>query len=173
VEELLLVRGVTPAIFYGSYLTNGEGEGKTVWEKGLVDLVTVYSRSTRVDVNTAPKEVLMSIPGLNKETVERIIEARSEKPLKNLNTLRQLLGNEVYIQVFRYLTITPSMVYSIVSTGSISESGVKRRVKGIVRINSRSERKYQIMYWADNYPIAENLIFLTTKPWEEADEELL
>ncbi len=172
VEELLLVRGVTPAIFYGSYLNNGE-EGEMDGKKGLVDLVTVYSRSTRVDVNTAPKEVLMSIPGLNPEAVERIIEARTEEPLRDFRTLRQLLGNELYVKVFRYLTITPSMVYSIISTGSVSESGVKRRVKGIVKINSRSERKYQIMYWADNYPIAENLAFLTITPWEKADEELL
>ena len=175
IEELMLVRGVTPSIFYGSYVTSEGKEGeekKTVWQKGLVDLVTVYSHSGRVDVNTAPREVLMSIPGLGQEGAEKIIEARLDKPLKNINAVRQVLGNEIYTRVFRYLTLSSSMIYSITSTGSIPDSGVQRRVKGIVRINLRDKNKYQIIYWADDYPIAESLSPLKGNPWEKEDKEL-
>jgi len=171
-EELLLVRGVTPSIFYGCYGAPGEGDTKAVWKKGLIDLMTVYSRSSRVDVNTAPKEILMSIPGLSKEDAERIIEARSDEPIKSLNTIRDLLGNETYTRVLRRLTISRSRIYSILATGSVPGSGVQRRVKGVVRINLRKEEKYQVVYWADNYPIAENLISLNVNLWEKRGGEL-
>jgi hypothetical protein len=50
------------------------------------------------------------------------------------------------------------MVYTIISTGSIPESGGIRRIKGVVKINLKGKEKFQVLYWVDNYPIAENLI---------------
>jgi len=173
VEELLLVRGITPSLFYGSSVTPEEGSEKKIWKKGLVDLVSVHSRSTRVNVNTAPKEILMSIPGINKEAAQIIIEARKDEPIKNINKIRGLLGDEIVSQVYNKLSFSSSQIYSIVSTGSIPNSDIRRRVKGIVRINVRSKEKYQVIYWADNYPIAENLIYTGQTPWEAGDEKLL
>jgi len=170
VEELLLVRGVTSSIFYGCYTTGGEGAEAT-WRRGLVDLVTVYSRSTRVDANTAPEEVLLSIPGLSEEDAEKIVEARKDEQFKNLNDVRQLLGNATYTGASKFLTISASSIYAITATGSIEDSGAQRRVKGIVRINLRDEKKYQVIYWADDYPIAENLVSLNWNLWEKREEE--
>lgn len=173
VEELLLVRGVTPQIFYGSYMTGDDDEDALPLQKGLVDIVTVYSRSTRVDVNSAPKEVLLSIPGLSEDVVEKIIEARSEEPIKNLNDIRVAVGDAAYMQAFKYLSFSPSWIYSIIATGTIPESGVKRRIKGVVRMNLRAEDKFQIVYWADNYPIPENIVPVSRNLWEKGDEEKL
>jgi general secretion pathway protein K len=170
VEELLLVRGVTPSIFYGCY-TTGEEEAETTWRKGLVDLVTVYSRSTRVDVNTAPEEVLLSIPGLNEEDAKEIVEARKDEAFKNLNDVRQVLGSATYTEASKFLTISSSSIYAITATGSIEDSGVQRRIKGIVRINLRDDKKHQVIYWADDYPIAENIVALSWNLWEKQEEE--
>jgi general secretion pathway protein K len=170
VEELLQVRGVTPSIFYGCYKTGGE-EGETTWRRGLVDLVTVYSRSTRVDANTAPEEILSTIDGLSEEDAEKIVEARKEEPFKSLNDVRQLLGNATYTKVSKFLTISSSSIYAITATGSIEDSGVQRRVKGIVRINLRDDEKHQVIYWADDYPIAENAVALGWNLWEKQEEE--
>jgi general secretion pathway protein K len=158
VEELMRVRGITPSLFYGSFVFTREKE-KPLWQKGLVDLVTVYTRSFRVDANSAPKEVLLSIPGMTAEVADRIIEAREENPLKNLNSLGPQVGDQTFTQaLLKYLEISPSMVYTIISTGSIPESGVTRRVKGVVKISLTGKEKFQVLYWVDNYPIAENLI---------------
>ena len=158
VEELLLVRGITPALLYG-FFVNPKGEEKPFRQKGLVDLVTVYTRSFQVDANSAPQEVLMSIPGMTEEKADQIIEAREEKPLKNLNSLGPQVGDQAFTQaLIKYLAISPSMVYTIISTGSIPESGAMRRVKGVVKINLTGKEKFQVLYWVDNYPIAENLI---------------
>lgn len=168
IEELLLVRGVTPSLFYGAYVTTKEeGTETTGWRKGLVDLVTVYTRSYRVDVNSAPKEVLMGIPGISEEAAQKIVEARSEEPIKNLNFIRQLMGDASFVLASGYLAISPSMIYSIIATGSIPESGVKRRVKGVVKINLGAKEKYQIVYWADDYPIPENILPVAINLWEE------
>lgn len=158
VEELLLVRGVTPSPFYGSFVT-AKGEEKPFWQKGLVDLVTVYTRSFQVDVNAAPIEILLSIPGMTAEVADSIIEAREQSPLKNLNIFGSHIGNPAFIQtLYKYLAISPSMVYTIISTGTIHESGAMRRIKGVVKINLKDKEKYQVLYWVDNYPVAENLV---------------
>ena len=158
VEELLRVRGITPLLFYGSFVPTREKE-KQFWQKGLVDLVTVYTRSFRVDANSAPKEVLMSIPGMIEEEADRIIDGRKGQPLIDLATLGQQLSNQALSPAFiKYLAISPSMVYTIISTGSIPESGVTRRIKGVVKITLTGKEKFQVLYWVDNYPIAENLI---------------
>jgi len=155
VEELLQVRGVTPSLLYGVFATN-KGEEKPFWQKGLVDLVTVYTRSFQVDANTAPKEVLMSIPGMTEADADRIIKAREEKPLKDLKQF----GDPVFTPAsIKYLSLYPSTVYTIIATGSIPESGVLRRIKGVVKINLTGRKKFQILFWVDNYPIAENFIF--------------
>lgn len=171
VEELLLVRGVTPSIFYGSFAMGDDTEGSPPLRKGLVDLMTVYSRSNRVDVNSAPKEVLMSIPGINEDVATKIIDARKEKPLKDLTEIRAAVGDAAYMLAFQYLSFSSSSIVSIIATGSMRDSGVKRRVKGIVRINLRTPEKYQIIYWADNYPNAQNIIPITRNLWEKSEGE--
>jgi hypothetical protein len=54
IEELLSVRGVTPDIFYGSWVAAGNGdaaENPLVRHPGLVDCVTVYGAFAAADVN--------------------------------------------------------------------------------------------------------------------------
>lgn len=43
----------------------------------LVPLTTVYSGQARIDINTAPKKVLLALPGMTMATVESILTARA------------------------------------------------------------------------------------------------
>src|SRR5262249_36256334 len=63
VEELLLVRGVTPEMFYGRYSVNAAGKVTRQW--GLVDCLTVHSHATAVNINYAPYPVLLALPGMD------------------------------------------------------------------------------------------------------------
>lgn len=65
VEELSLVRGVTPEILYGS--------GK---QKGLIDHVTVHSGQDRLNINHASRELIMAIPGMTEDIAAEIVNAR-------------------------------------------------------------------------------------------------
>jgi general secretion pathway protein K len=65
VEELILVKGVTPEILYG-----------TESGKGIIEFLTVNGKSPRINVLAAPLEVLVAIPGITPEVADDIISKR-------------------------------------------------------------------------------------------------
>jgi general secretion pathway protein K len=73
VEELILVKGMTREILYG-------GTGK----KGLIDFVTVNGSQGGININAAPKELLMAMPGITSEMADHIIEIRQTKEITNV-----------------------------------------------------------------------------------------
>jgi len=88
IEELLLVPGVTPEIFYGAYTPGppsapdadtGEAGTALVRHSGLIDCLSVYGSSGPVDVNTADPAVLQAV-GVSPGAVQAIVEQRSQKP---------------------------------------------------------------------------------------------
>jgi len=87
IEELLSVKGVTPEIFYGTFVPNeteqGEprqGEPRLVRRNGLVDCLTVYGTSDQVDANTADPAVLAAV-GLTPDAIRILVQARRQAPL--------------------------------------------------------------------------------------------
>jgi general secretion pathway protein K len=76
VEELLLVKGMTPEILYG---TNNR--------KGAINFLTVHSHQGGIDINAAPKEVLMALPGMSQELADSIIEYRKSKEIESPNEI--------------------------------------------------------------------------------------
>jgi len=76
VEELLLVKGFVPAILEGGIL-NPEEKNKElqVSVKGIKELFTTYGDG-KINVNAAPMEVLMTIPGIDEIAAGAIIEER-------------------------------------------------------------------------------------------------
>lgn len=86
IEELLLVKGVTPDIFYGTYVpadlasAGAENQPRLVRRGGLADCLTVYGSGNRVDANTAPPAVLAAV-GLDASAISALVERRRLKPL--------------------------------------------------------------------------------------------
>ncbi|HEX8984084.1 MAG TPA: hypothetical protein VF767_01580 [Bryobacteraceae bacterium] len=78
IEELLLIQGVTPELFYGTYERDTEGVLRL--HRGLRDCLSVYGGTTQIDANTAQPEVLETI-GLTPESVAELIRRRSVRPL--------------------------------------------------------------------------------------------
>jgi general secretion pathway protein K len=76
VDELLLVKGFVPAILSGGIL-NPEERNKElqVTVRGIKELFTTYGDG-KINVNAAPMEVLMTIPGIDDITAGAIIEER-------------------------------------------------------------------------------------------------
>jgi general secretion pathway protein K len=91
IEELLLVKGMTPELFYGTY-ERGENGG-LVPRGGLRDCVSVFGSVTQFDVNTAQPAVLAAI-GVAPPAIAFILEKRRVAPfLQNeLNQLAPLAG---------------------------------------------------------------------------------
>jgi len=87
IEELLAVKGVTPDIFYGTWLPGSESEGgrRLIPRPGLMDCLSVFGAVDRVDANTAQPAVLAAV-GLSPFAVNALLERRRRAPL----TIQQL-----------------------------------------------------------------------------------
>lgn len=64
-EELLFVKGINSDILFGR---NGK--------KGIIDFLTIYSNNSVINIISAPKEVLLAVPGFTPELVDDIISKR-------------------------------------------------------------------------------------------------
>ena len=150
VEELLLVRGITPELFYGKK-TKSE-DGQEIPAIGLKDVFTVFSTSVALDVNLAPVEVQTVFFGIPSETAKRIVEAREEKPFANTNELLSRLPDlGPSIQgVQPYVTFTSTTpYYSVTSLAKMKNGEAKRGVECVVRIERREKNGYRVAMWKD------------------------
>jgi general secretion pathway protein K len=149
VDELLLVRGVTPEIFHGGLeemvtVLPMEGEGAGPVSQGLED----YSFD-RVNLNAAPDRLLASLPGMTPELVEEIQAYRKEKDLTSIAQLRQIIGAEAYQRAAPYLTMDELAYYTIFSEGRVHGSRARQGVEARVVIDAGAEKKYRILQWLD------------------------
>ena len=100
IDELLLVKGMTPEILYGNVASpqrRAELEVQLPWERqlasgqylGVARHLSVFS-SGQVNVNTASGEVLMAL-GLTAIETNLVVDRRKEVPFHNVGELTNLL----------------------------------------------------------------------------------
>jgi general secretion pathway protein K len=126
IEELLLIKGVTPEIFYGSE------EGDDIDEKkysGIANLLSPWSPS-RVNVNTSSREVLEAVLGVAE--ADRIINQLESGPI--LSPPRK--------------GIITSSIFTVISTISTKYCTIKRTIKTTLR---KSGNTLEVLFWNDNF----------------------
>jgi general secretion pathway protein K len=132
-EELLLVKGVTREILYG--------DGK---KKGLIDFLTVFGKTNKININAASKEVLMSIPGITADMVAEIIAYRQKQEIKNI----QEVGGSV---VQSLALILPYISSGQGNTYTIDSSGYKEKPQSGYAIRSTvtlvTNNQYTTLYY--------------------------
>jgi general secretion pathway protein K len=84
IEELLVVRGITPDLFYGSYTRNADGN--LIPHAGLRDCLSVYGSIGALDVNTVTPEVMVAV-GVAPETAAAIVGLRKVAPIQDMGQL--------------------------------------------------------------------------------------
>lgn len=89
IEELLLVQGMTPELFYGNYLTSAEG--RLYSRGGVRDCLSVWGSQGPFDVNTASPAVLEAV-GIAEPVVQAIIARRQTEPFEKMSDLQALAG---------------------------------------------------------------------------------
>lgn len=127
-EELLLVKGVTPEILYG----NGE-------KKGIFNFLTVSSRTNKINVNAAPKEVLMAIPGITPEIADAIISYRESTDIWGI------VDAGIPGESAPYITFRDSNIYTIDALGHKGSGKAGFDIRATVIIEE--DNKYQYMYY--------------------------
>lgn len=127
-EELIMVRDITPEMLYG------DGE-----KRGVIDLLTLHS-TTRgaVNLNSAPREVLLAIPGITSEIADAIILKRENGELLNLE---EDLG-QGYIAAKPYVSLAESGAVTIDAFGYKGSEESGYGIRATVKIEGDDGYRY-------------------------------
>lgn len=149
VEELLMVRGVTPAILYGiqrmremkgadytetALSTSLDGTYDEENLRGIVDYLTVHS-SKNINANTADPIILWAI---NEDLAKLVLTARRENRI-GIDRERGTLN-----------VVVSSKTFTIKGYGHVEGSGVTRQITAIIQLSgSAKNRRIEYLQWQE------------------------
>jgi general secretion pathway protein K len=151
VEELLLVKGMTPDIFYGSVIRDEQGRLQP--RAGLRDCVSVYGSAGAVDANTA-HPALMAALGVPPGAVAAIVQRRHAVPFRSAEELAAFVPGGS--PGFGRLTVGGGTIYTLRSTAQLrlpngTLSDLTRSVSGMLKFHRVAHNPpIQVLRWYDN-----------------------
>jgi general secretion pathway protein K len=151
VEELLLVRGMTPEYYFG-HREKGQ-DGQIVERYGLSRYVTVYFNSPRINVNYAPLPVLQSVPGMLPEMALRIYERCRQRPFLTQEEFNRELGPGGGIAFLNYVGIQRGSIFTLTSYAHRTGSRARRAIRAVVSMEVQEPTKHRVLYWNENVAI--------------------
>jgi general secretion pathway protein K len=142
-EELLLVKGITPDLFYGSSLDRSRA--------GLRDCVSVYGTTGGIDINTARAETMQAV-GLSPEDAANIVKYRTEHQMiapRDFGGIIQSIGPSA-----RRLGIGGQTMFTLRATARIKQpdgklSDLRRTVSALVKFPRNATTGFQVLRWFD------------------------
>ena len=144
VEELLQVPGMGRELLYGR--PRRQPDGRTVFQRGLMDFLTVYTATSRVNVNYAAPEVLAALPGMGWEEARSLVAARARRLLEASD-----LSRRAPAEALPFLTTQPSDTFSLVATAWLEGSATRRSLRVVARRDARARLGHQRLVWYDQY----------------------
>ena len=154
IEEVALVRGMTPELFYGGY-RRAPGGGLFPYG-GVRDCLSVYGAASQFDVNTVSPTLLLAI-GLPPDAVSAIVNMRNTAPIRSMDQLGSLRENG---SAAARLTNDTGSVWTLRATGRLRYadgrySEVQRTVAALVKFfRQGTTPPHQILRWYDEAPPA-------------------
>jgi len=152
VEELLMVRGITPELFYG----------------GLKDMVTVRKDSKlsrkvsfgnegagKININAASRDILLALPMMADDLVDKIMGYRKESDFISLNDVALVVGTGVYQAILPFISLKTLSYYTITSVGKLEGSQVRQGIEALVDIDSGPKKRCRIVQWCDRSELGE------------------
>ncbi len=130
-EELLLVKGVTPDILYG---TGGK--------KGLIAFLSLYNRTNSINVNAAPVEIMAAVPGMNAAMAEQIVEFRKSAEIKSVNDVIAIIGGASLALPYLSGPADASMVCTIDAVGYTDIEKKGYPIRATVSIEAPGKRRF-------------------------------
>lgn len=148
-SELLMVKGVTGDLFFGpgrpetlDLDAEMERKGARRGGTGLRDCLTVFARS-KVNVNTAPPEVLAALlPEENDSLVRDIVAHTRKNYFKDLTEFEEKMGEHVPAS-FRTKICVGSDCVQIVSRGQVNDSVAQVRAF----VSRDDEAVTRVLFW--------------------------
>jgi type II secretory pathway component PulK len=150
-EELLLVRGMTTDLFYGSYRRNADGYATR--QVGLRDCLTaVGANEAGFDINFVQPAVLAAV-GVPALTINEIAAARRQRPILSLDQVSAWLPPDVVgrLRIGGDTAMTLRATARLYKPGGQQLSDLKRSVAVLIK-TGRTQRDppLTILRWYDN-----------------------
>ena len=153
IEEVAMVRGMTPELFYGGYRTGPEGQ--LLPYGGVRECLSVHGTTNQFDVNSV-SPILLSAIGAPSAAVNVIVNMRNAAPIKSMNQISGMLPGVTASR----LTTDNGLVWTARATARLRfadgrYSEVKRTVSAEVRFFKKGDRRPdRILRWYDESPPA-------------------
>jgi general secretion pathway protein K len=132
-EELIFLRGITKLILLGS-----------PDRKGILPFCTIDTKTDKINLNTAPLDVLKAIPGMTEEIIQRVLAYRDLSPAEKTQSITGWLGGD-FNAIAPYVTTAESNVYSIDAIGYKDNEKRNYTVRATVAIEGA--QKYRMIYF--------------------------
>jgi len=156
VEELLSVPGISREILYG--IPRQGGDGKIRISRGLAQYVTVYSDKSQINLNYAAPEVLASLPEVDMDAANSIVQERQDQPYTSSSDLNQRTTAVLRGEALSQIGTEPSGVYCLIASARLKGSKVHRSLRTIVKLDRTFKTGHERLIWYDeDWPPAEIL----------------
>ena len=154
VEELLLVRGITQALF-------NEKLKKVVTiipqnQKKRTAKRRLYAGATptipdRININAAPRQLLEALPQITSEQIQNLIDYRADRDIISIPEIRDLIGEQSFSAISPYITLSLSPYYTIHAEGRVIGGTARQIIRAMVKIDPGLPKGYQFISWQDQY----------------------
>ena len=148
VEEILNVPGMTPEIFFGHYVRHDDGKVERL--PGLVDCLTVDSGVPQININYAPRPVLVAVTGMNTQAADFIVTGRAQKPFVSVQEITREFPASLSGETLSKLTTNNSGFFVLLGTGQ-TPTGIVARIRAFVKVPGPGEIPFQIIRWKDSH----------------------
>ncbi|MFA6563953.1 MAG: general secretion pathway protein GspK [Verrucomicrobiia bacterium] len=156
IEELLLIRGMTPDIFYGH---QGQSATEATYT-GLAQFLTTLP-FIKINVNTASSQALQCVPGVTAQLAEQLIRYRQgddgidgtddDKPLQDAGAIANVWSGTMSRNEMRalanYLDVSSSF-FTIYSTGAVGN--VRRMI--VATLFRNTDGSFSTISWNELTP---------------------
>ena len=130
-EELILVKGMTRDVLYGNEK-----------RKGIIHFITVHSGAATVNMNAAPKEVLMAIPHMTEGLANTIFMRHGANATASQQDLTAMIGDS-YKELLNYASLGgDSNTLTIESVGHKAGKKTGFGVKTVITLDANGSFKY-------------------------------
>ncbi len=146
VEELLLVKGMSPELFYGNYTTGPDG--RLYARGGLRDCLSSWGSLGPFDVNTASPALLEAM-GMTPEATADLIARRQQQPFQTLQEAGPLPPRVTLSNGFTIYTLRASARLRL-PNGAYSE--VVRTAAATIKLfdPTKAPRAMDVLRWYDD-----------------------
>lgn len=152
IEELLLVKGMTPDLFYGTFVR--DIQGRLLPRAGLRDCLSTYAADGQVDINYAAPAVLATI-GILPEGINAIVQRRHAAPFRTPQEIAAI--SPIAGPMAARLSVGGATIYTFRATARLRlpdgrPSDLSRTVSAMFKFHTKpvNTPPVEVLRWYDN-----------------------